>query len=145
MTVYIIDGQGGGIGRALAERIKRELPEQAVTAIGSNAMATASMHKGGAGQCATGENAVVFCCSHAEENDIIVGPIGIVLANSMLGEFTPAMACAVAESKAHKILIPSSRCHATVAGVEDKPLAQYIDEAVALIRQGAACREPDPG
>lgn len=136
MNLYVIDGQGGGIGRSLAERLKAEFPALRITALGSNAMATAAMLKGGATVGATGENAVVFSCGQAGAEDVIIGPIGIVLANAMLGELTPTMTRAVAESRAYKVLIPvsASRVHASVAGVAEKNLGQYIDDAIAIVR-----------
>lgn len=134
MIVYLIDGHGGGVGRVLAERLKSELPRLELIAIGTNSVATAAMRKAGADNCATGENSIVYCSGRAGPRDVIAGPLGIVLANSMLGEFSPSMAKAVAESAAHKILIPSNRCRATVAGVAEKTLAQYIEDALELIR-----------
>ncbi len=133
--IYVLDGQGGGVGRSLIERLKTRVPQEKITAVGTNSMATAAMLKAGAGIGATGENSVVYCCGQAGKEDVIVGPLGIVLANSMLGEITPAMAAAVSQSLAHKILIPVSRCRASVAGVAEKPLTQYIDEAVQLIQE----------
>lgn len=134
MNIYIIDGQGGGIGRSLIEGIKQEAIHAEVVALGSNAMATASMLKAGANAGATGENAILYCCGRARERDVIIGPMGIILANSMLGEFSAAMAAAVSQSSAHKILLPVSRCHATIAGVAEKTLAQYIDDAIIILK-----------
>ena len=130
MSLYVVDGQGGGIGRSLIERLRVELPQVQIVAVGSNAMATASMLKAGATAGATGENAVIYCCSHAREQDVIIGPIGIVLANSMLGELTPKMAQAV------KVLIPvqASRSHAAIVGVEEKTIAQYIEDAITILK-----------
>ena len=135
MTVYLVDGHGGGVGRGLTERLKNELPSLTIIALGTNSAATSAMLKAGADNGATGENAIVHCCGRAKPEDVVAGPVGIVLSNAMLGEFTPQMARAVAESEAHKVLIPVSRCQVSVAGViPDKPLGWYLEEAVRLIR-----------
>lgn len=128
--VLIIDGQGGKLGKQLAERILSAYPSIELTAVGSNSMATAAMMKSGVKQVATGENAVVVCAGRA---DVILGPIGIVIADSLLGEITPAMAQAVARSEAVKILIPSERCHNLVAGTSGKSVSDLIDDAMRLI------------
>ena len=132
MRIIVIDGQGGGIGRSLTEKLRAELPEAELVAVGTNAPATANMMRAGAGVGATGENAVVFNCAHT---DVIVGPLGIILADAMLGEITPRMAHAVAASRAKKVLIPAAKQHMTIVGVEDLPLSRYIDEAVACVRE----------
>lgn len=123
MRIIVIDGQGGGIGRSLTEKLRAELPEAELVAVGTNS---------GASVGATGENAVVFNCAHT---DVIVGPLGIILADAMLGEITPRMAHAVAASRAKKVLIPAAKQHMTIVGVEDLPLSRYIDEAVACVRE----------
>jgi NAD(P)-dependent dehydrogenase (short-subunit alcohol dehydrogenase family) len=132
MRIIVIDGQGGGIGRNLVERLKTEAPNAVVIAVGTNSLATSAMIKAGANAGATGENAVIYNCSHA---DIITGPIGIILANSMLGEITADMALAVSGSCAEKVLVPVSKCHVRIAGMEDKPISKYIEETVATIKQ----------
>ena len=131
MRIAIIDGQGGGVGRALIAELKPRLPAgHTVVALGANALATAAMLKAGADEGATGENAVVYNCARA---DVIAGPIGIVLANSMLGELTPAMARAVAESPAEKVLVPMEKCRAHVAGAKPQTMQQAVEQAAALI------------
>ena len=130
MKVMIMDGQGGGVGKSLVEALTQVCPEAELIAVGSNATATANMMKGGTVNGATGENAVVY---NSRRVDVIVGPIGIVLANAMLGEITPKMAEAVASSDAKLILIPMNRFHATVVGVETRKLADYIKEAAEKI------------
>lgn len=130
MDILIIDGQGGGMGKALIERLRLRLPEAHLIAAGTNAMATASMLKAGAHIGATGENAI---CVNAARADVIIGPIGIVLADAMFGELTPAMARSVAQSDALRVLIPVSRCHTLVAGVEEKTAGRYLDDAVELV------------
>lgn len=134
MHILVIDGQGGRMGAALTEQIKKNLPEAELIAIGTNSMATAAMLRAGADAAATGENPVVVNSAWA---DVIVGPIGIITANALLGEITPKMAAAVAESPAQKILLPVSRCAVTVVGVQEKPLAEYVREALVLIGRHA--------
>ena len=104
MEILVIDGQGGGLGRQLVAAVKKAVPQAVVTAIGTNSAATSAMLKAGADRAATGENAVVVGCRRA---DVILGPIGIVMADALLGEITPAMAQAVAQSDARRILIPA--------------------------------------
>ena len=129
MDIVIIDGQGGGFGRALIEALRAGGVTQEIVAVGTNALATSAMLRAGASAGATGENAV-----NAARARILAGPIGLVMANSMLGECSPAMARAVAESPAHKVLIPVAKCGAHIAGLPEKPLAQYIADAAELIR-----------
>ena len=126
MDIVIIDGQGGGFGRALIEALRAGGVTQEIVAVGTNALLRA-----GASAGATGENAVIVNAARAR---ILAGPIGLVMANSMLGECSPAMARAVAESPAHKVLIPVAKCGAHIAGLPEKPLAQYIADAAELIR-----------
>ena len=128
MKILVIDAQGGGMGRMLVEGLKRALPEQPVTAVGTNALATSAMLKAGADQAATGENAIRVCAAAAE---IILAPIGMVLADAMLGEVTADMAVAIGRSPAHKILLPVSRCQTTVAGVGRMTMAEAVERAVA--------------
>jgi len=132
MKVIIIDGQGGKIGTSIVKQLKQCLPELELLAIGTNSIATSAMLKAGAEMGATGENPVVYNCSDA---DIIIGPQGIVLANSFHGEITPAMAQAVAESKARKILIPVNKCLTAVMGVKDLPLSEYIQLAIERVQE----------
>ena len=127
MKIMIMDGQGGGVGRSLVEEIRVKYPDAELIAVGTNAMATSNMMKGGTALGATGENAVIY---NSGRVDAIVGPVGIVEANAMLGEITPKMAEAVASSNAKILLIPMNRCHVQVMGVESKKLGDYIKEAV---------------
>ncbi|MBP3704448.1 MAG: DUF3842 family protein [Clostridia bacterium] len=127
MHILVIDGQGGRMGAALTEQIKKTLPEAELIAIGTNSAATAAMLRAGADAAATGENPVIVNSLWA---DVIVGPLGIISANSLLGEITPKMAAAVSESRAKKLLLPVSRCAVTVVGVEEKTLTEYVREAV---------------
>lgn len=129
MKIVVIDGQGGKIGKTVIEQIRSRGEACTITAIGTNSLATSAMLKAGADNGATGENPVVIACRNA---DIIAGPIGIIAADSMLGEITPKMAEAVGSSTARKILIPVNRCF-EVAGVRDMTLAQYVSEAVSMI------------
>jgi len=132
MRIMIMDGQGGGVGKALVEKLSAEFPQAELIAVGTNATATSNMMKGGTINGATGENAVIYNCSRV---DVIAGPMGIVLANAMLGEITPRMAEAVASSEAKLFLVPMNKCHATVVGVENKKLGEYIAEVVVRIAE----------
>ena len=130
MDILIIDGQGGNLGRQLTKRLKEALPQADVTAVGTNSTATENMLKGGADRAATGENAVVV---NARRAKIIAGPLGIVIADALLGEVTPAMAMAVGRSDAVRVLIPMNRCDTLVAGVAEKPMGDLVDDAVRRI------------
>lgn len=132
MNILIIDAQGGGFGRQLVTAIKREFPQVKITAVGTNSVATGAMLKAGADHAATGENAVIV---GARKADIITGPIGIVIADSLYGEITPAMALAVAQSNAQRILIPSNHCDNIIAGVSDLSIGKLIQSAVEEIRK----------
>lgn len=125
MRIMVMDGQGGGVGRSLVEEIRARYPEAELIAVGANATATSNMMKGGTSIGATGENAVVYNSSRV---DAIVGPIGIVVANAMLGEITPRMAEAVASGGARVLLVPMSHCHVQVMGAEGRKLGEYVRE-----------------
>lgn len=127
MDILVIDAQGGGIGRQLVSAIKKYFPGQLVTAVGTNSTAASAMLKAGADEAATGENAVKVCCRRA---DLIIGPIGIVIADSLLGEITPAMAVAVGQSNAKRILIPINHCDNYIVGVPDLSMAMLIDSVI---------------
>lgn len=131
MRILIIDGQGGRIGRGVAEAVLKELPGVEVDVIGTNAIATANMLKSGVKNAATGENPVVVMAPKA---DVIIGPVGIAVADSMMGEVTPAMAVAVGQSSAKKILIPMNRCDIMIAGVEEMPLSEMIRRVIAMLK-----------
>ena len=130
MDILIIDGQGGNLGRQLTRRLKEALPRADITAVGTNSTATENMLKGGADRAATGENAVVV---NARRAKVIAGPLGIVIADALLGEVTPAMATAVGQSDAVRVLVPMNRCDTLVAGVEEKPMGELIEDAVGRI------------
>ena len=130
LLVAIVDGQGGGMGRALAEAVKKDFPDLRVRALGTNALATAAMLKGGADEGATGENAAVFGAGRAH---ILLGPVGVLAANGLLGEVTPRMAEAIGASGAVKILLPSQRCSIRLAVGPGQPMQYYLDEAMRLL------------
>ena len=131
MRIMVMDGQGGGVGRLLIEEITAAMPDAEVIAVGTNAMATANMMKGGTALGATGENAVIY---NSARVDAICGPMGILMANAMLGEITPAMAQAVSGADKPVFLIPMSKCNAKIAGVSDKKLSEYVREVVGELK-----------
>ena len=129
--ILIIDGQGGKMGKQLAEALlEQDLAD--ITVVGTNAIATANMLKAGAVQAATGENAVIVGSRRA---DVIVGPIGIVMADALLGEITEAMSTAVSRSEAFKVLLPVNRCGHYIVGVGDKSMTALVKEAVETIKE----------
>jgi hypothetical protein len=132
MKILVIDGQGGGIGRQLIAAIKNGVPGAVITAVGTNSMATAAMLKAGADKAATGENAVICNC---RSTDVIVGPVGIAIADSLCGEISPAMACAVGQSAARKVLIPVNHCDNMIVGVPDLSVGKLIEEAISIIAE----------
>ena len=138
MKVLIIDGQGGGLGRQLVSAVKEYTPDIEVMAVGTNSAATNAMLKAGADQAATGENSVVVASACA---DVIMGPVGIVIADSMLGEITPRMAVAVGQSSAKRILIPVNLCDNIVVGVSDASMGRNVQSAVEVLKK---CREIMP-
>ena len=123
MKITIIDGQGGKLGKTIVEQLKKRHPELELYAIGTNSLATAAMLKAGADYGATGENPGIV---NAQDSDIIIGPVGIVIANALLGEITPAIATAVGASRAYKILIPMNKCNHYIVGCENVGLSENI-------------------
>lgn len=132
MNILVIDAQGGGIGRQLVSAIKKNLPDAVITAVGTNVAATSAMMKAGSDHAATGENAVVVGCRKA---DVIVGPIGIVIADALYGEITPVMAQAAARSRAKRILIPINQCDNIVVGVEDLSIGKLLQDVIRELRK----------
>lgn len=132
MKIMVIDGQGGRMGKSIVEQLKSSFPEMEILAIGTNSIATAAMLKAGADAGATGENPAIVGSRTA---DIIIGPLGIVIADSLLGEITPAMAAAIGQSNAKKLLIPVNRCQHFVVGCEEKPLGEYVKMVVEEVKK----------
>ncbi len=132
MKILVIDGQGGKIGRSLVKTIMERFPEEELLAVGTNAIATENMIKGGAKKAATGENAVVY---NSRKADIIIGPIGIVIADALLGEVTSKMAEAVGASDAQRILIPMEKCDTVVAGVKKSSINELLEETMTLLEE----------
>ena len=131
MNILIVDGQGGGVGKSLVSQIKKSFPDIKLNAVGTNVMATDAMRKAGADNCATGENAVIV---NARKADIIIGPIGIVIADSLNGEISPAMALAISQSDAQRVLIPLNKCDNTIVGLADSNLNKLVDETIQIIK-----------
>ena len=130
MNLLVIDGQGGQLGSQIIKALRNCYNDIHIIAVGTNAMATASMIKAGANQGATGENPVIVASRKA---DVIIGPVGVVIADSLLGEITPKMAVAVGQSNATKILIPINKCENLVAGVENLTLSTLIEDTLSKL------------
>ena len=131
MNILVIDAQGGGLGRQAVAAIKQNFPDYEITAVGTNSAAATAMLKAGADHTATGENAVIVGCRRA---DVIVGPVGIVIADALYGEITPNMALAVGQSRAKRILIPVNHCDNLIAGVPDLTLSRLVESVVEQLR-----------
>ena len=131
MNILVMDAQGGGIGKQVVTAVRTRFPDVTITAVGTNAAATA-MLRAGADEGATGENAAVVCCRRA---DVIIGPVGIVIADALLGEVTPRMAVAVGQSAAKRILIPVNHCANFIAGVADMSVGRLVDSVVAELEK----------
>ncbi|KUO50649.1 MAG: hypothetical protein APF76_08360 [Desulfitibacter sp. BRH_c19] len=132
MKIAIIDGQGGGIGKHLTDKIRHELPKSVeIIGLGTNCIATSAMIKAGANEGATGENAII---QTVKDVDIILGTIAILVANSMLGELTPKMAKAIGEAKAKKILLPMNKSNIDIIGVINEPLPHLIEYVVLKLK-----------
>lgn len=130
MKLLIIDGQGGQLGAQLIKAIMSRFTDMKIMAVGTNATATAAMLKAGAKQAATGENPVIVACRKA---DVIIGPIGIVIADAMYGEVTERMAVAVGQADATRILIPINKCENLIAGVSDTSMSAMIEDTLVKL------------
>ena len=131
MNILVIDGQGGQLGGQIVKAILANYKDVTIVAVGTNATATATMLKAGAHQAATGENPVIVACRKA---DVIIGPIGIVIADAMLGEITPAMAVAVGQADAKRILLPMNKCDNLVAGVDAVNMTSLIEDVIVKLK-----------
>lgn len=132
MNILIIDGQGGGIGKQLVAEIRKKIPDADITACGTNSIAASAMLKAGATRASTGENAIIVASRKA---DIIAGPLGIVMADALLGEITPRMAQAVSQSDTVRILLPLDKCDNIIPGCDEFSMGELIEKAVAIIVQ----------
>ena len=131
MKVAVVDGQGGGIGKAVVEELRKTFPDLYILALGTNSLATGQMLRAGATEGATGENAIIHNMEHV---DIVVGVVGILCANSMMGELSPAMAQAIGGSHTHKVLLPVNRCHMHVVGVAEAGLSRHIKNVIEALK-----------
>jgi hypothetical protein len=143
MRIAVVDGQGGGIGKLITEKLRKALGERVeITALGTNALATAQMLKAGADQGASGENAI---CVTAGNVDIIMGPIAIILANSMLGEVTPKIAANIAGADAEKILMPLNKNNLNIVGLKKEPMPHLVEMMVERVREKMAEKQDHEG
>ena len=131
MNILVIDGQGGQLGGQLIKSLKANFQNIKIMAVGTNATATAAMLKAGADQVATGENPVMVAC---RKTDVIIGPIGIVIADSLFGEITPKMAVAVGQADAVRILLPVNKCDNLVAGIPNVSTAAILEDVIVKVR-----------
>ncbi len=132
MRIAVIDGQGGGMGKVIIEKLRKEFADQLdILALGTNALATSAMLKAGANEGATGENAIVY---NVSEVDLITGSLSIIMANSMLGELTPSMAQAITTSKTRKMLIPIFRGNLDIIGLPNEPFPHLVDKLIVEIK-----------
>ena len=131
MNILIIDAQGGGLGKQIVSAIKKTYPDMTITAVGTNSVAASNMLKAGADHAATGENAIIVGCRKA---DIIIGPIGIVIADSMYGEITPKMAAAVGQSSAKRLLITTNQCDNIVLGTSNASMGSMISNILEYLK-----------
>ena len=136
MNVLIIDGQGGQLGSQIIKAIVNRFDDLKITAVGTNATATTAMVKAGADRAATGENPVMVAC---RKSDVIIGPIGIVIADSLYGEVTPKMAMAVGQADAARILLPVNKCDNLIAGVPDLTVSTLINDVIAKLKSVLEC------
>ncbi len=119
------------MGRQLVASVKKEFPQAEITAVGTNSIATSNMLKSGADHAATGENAVVVGCRKA---DVIIGPVGIAIADSMYGEITPVMAAAVGQSDAKKLLIPMNQCNNVIVGIKNVSMGSMVEAVIEQLK-----------
>ncbi len=131
-TVMVVDAQGGGLGRQLIDTIKKSIPDVYIIAVGTNSIATGAMLKAGADEAATGENSVIVAARRAE---VIIGPLGMVITDAMLGEITPKIAAAIAQADAKRIMIPFSNCDNYIAGVADFSMGRLMTDAVGQLKK----------
>ena len=136
MKILVIDGQGGQLGGQLIKAIRGEFADTDITAIGTNAVATATMLKAGAHQAATGENPVIVAC---RKTDVIIGPIGIVIADSLMGEITPKMAVAIGQADVKRILLPMNKCDNLIAGLGKPTITSLIEDVLQKLKNDLAC------
>lgn len=132
MKILVVDAQGGGIGRQVVTAVRENIPDAVITAVGTNTSATSAMLKAGADCGATGENAVIV---GARKADAIIGPIGIIVADSLLGEITPAMSQAIGQSNAKRILIPVNHCDNIIVGIREPGIKTLIEEVVTELQK----------
>ncbi|MDR0383236.1 MAG: DUF3842 family protein [Spirochaetaceae bacterium] len=132
-TIIVVDGMGGGIGVQLVSKLRDSLGDDVeIIALGTNAVAVERMVKAGARRGAAGENAI---CYSVNTGSLIIGPIGIIIGNSMMGEITCPMAEAILAAPGERILLPLQNDHLTLAGLEGLPLSKMIERAVELAKE----------
>lgn len=133
MKLMVMDGQGGGIGAAIIKGLRESIGNDlTIFGLGTNSIATSRMMKAGANRGGTGENAIVQTALIA---DVIMGPLAVLMANSMMGEVTPKMAAAVSSSEAKKVLIPLTQERIKIVGVTGEPLPHMVSHVIKIIEE----------
>lgn len=140
MRVLVVDGQGGQLGCQIIRAVQSRFPELSLMAVGSNSIAASAMMKAGVRHAASGENPVVVACRRA---DVIIGPLGMVVADALYGEITPAMALAIAQADAVRILIPMNRCDNLVAGIGEQSMGALVEDALAKLEALVRSKNPE--
>ncbi|AVX31439.1 protein of unknown function (DUF3842) [Carboxydocella thermautotrophica] len=131
--IAVLDGQGGGIGKVITEKIRKEFKDSLeIWVFGTNAEATAQMLKAGADDGATGENAIVM---NMDKVDLIITSLSLLIPSALMGEVTPKIAEAVASARARKLVLPLLRSNIQLVGIKHEPLPHLIADVITWLKE----------